>query len=581
MYLSHFDLKKQPFHITPDPAFFFLSPSHKEAIASLIYGLRNKKGFIALIGEVGLGKTTVLRSFIDQYATQSKTKTIFVFNTNISFKGLLKIIYAELDYDLPSYACKADYTEPLIHGLEEKGDPSDETSDLIQHLHTKLIEEYQEGTNVILIIDEAQNMPVQTLEQLRMLSNLETSADKLLQIFLIGQPELERTLNKKELRQLKQRIAIRAIIKSLTRQETYEYIQHRLRKAGAGNKRIFTRGALKKISTLSQGTPRKINILCDNALITGFGYGKKTISTDIIQEVNNDIEGRSHKPLRRMAIPAVMSLLLLVVIASSLIVLTPLKQGVANFVQETPMLAHGVSSFRRWTGLDVDLSPNQSNPDNAASQVGLETSPPGDGASGPAGSAQTPSTQATPSSSDSQPVKEVASHTKSTSAHGGENPNVLGQRPETSQDGEVPTLEAQKDETVHEQDKAASLAQVPESTSSSQNRVANVSKALPTIDYDGRFIKLVLQDRLSFFNDLSKVRQRVLIEMCRQTSINGLMTFERMIAAMGRGDYDEAARQMIYSRWAERMGKRAFDLSNIMRTGRQEEMLAWLREKKQ
>ena len=293
MYLSHFNLKREPFHITPDPYFFYLSPSHKEAFASMIYGLKNKKGFVAVIGEVGLGKTTVLRAFLEQYGQKTKIKTIFVFNSNVSFKGLLKIIYAELGYPLPGRGEMWETSELLFQYAEEGPETSDEIFELVQHLHAHLIKEFEDKTNVILIIDEAQNMPVQTLENLRMLSNLETATDKLLQIFLIGQPELERTLNKKELRQLKQRIAIRAILKPLSEKESLDYIQHRLKKAGAEGTEIFTRAALKTIAKLAQGTPRKINILCDNALITGFGYGKSSINAKIIKEVNEDLEGRS------------------------------------------------------------------------------------------------------------------------------------------------------------------------------------------------------------------------------------------------------------------------------------------------
>ena len=187
MYLRHFNLERTPFHITPDPHFFYLSPSHKEAFASMIYGLKSKKGFVAVIGEVGLGKTTVLRTFLEQYGQNSKIKTVFVLNSNVSFKGLLKIIYAELGYASPQNESSRLKTYKNKRDNDERSD-SDDIFELVQQLHSLLIDEYRQGTNVILIIDEAQNMPVQTLESLRMLSNLETSTDKLLQIFLIGQP---------------------------------------------------------------------------------------------------------------------------------------------------------------------------------------------------------------------------------------------------------------------------------------------------------------------------------------------------------------------------------------------------------
>ena len=294
MYLNHFKLKRDPFHITPDPSFLYLSPSHKEALASLIYGLKQRKGIVAVTGEVGLGKTTILRFLLQRYRQRAHLKTVFVFNSNISFKVLLKVMFQELGYPLPGKSKSSpntDQTNQDVNG--PSGQSSDETSELVIHLHSLLIQEFQQKNRVILLIDEAQNMPVTTLENLRLLSNLETNTDKLLQIFLIGQPELEETLNTKELRQLKQRVAIRAKLEPLTPKETIAYIQHRLHKAGAKDKRIFTPQALDTIAKLSQGIPRKINILCDNALITGFGYGQTTIGDNIIKEVSNDLEGRS------------------------------------------------------------------------------------------------------------------------------------------------------------------------------------------------------------------------------------------------------------------------------------------------
>jgi type II secretory pathway predicted ATPase ExeA len=290
MYLDFYSLSKEPFHITPDPYFFYMSPSHKESYASLIYGLKNKKGFVSLTGEVGLGKTTVIRTFLKNWTEENKVKTVFVFNSNLSFKGLLLHIYSELGLDLPDQLDSRTKTDHTPHALPVE----DETFELVRKLHKVLIWQYRDGYNVILVIDDAQNMPVQTLENLRMLSNLETSTDKLLQIFLIGQTELDAILNKQELRQLRQRIAIRATIYPLDDKQTRDYIRHRLKKAGAKQDRedIFTKGALKLIYKYSKGIPRKINIICDNALVTGFGYGRKKINSAIIKEVNADLEGR-------------------------------------------------------------------------------------------------------------------------------------------------------------------------------------------------------------------------------------------------------------------------------------------------
>ncbi|ROR03175.1 ExeA family protein [Desulfosoma caldarium] len=276
MYLDFYGFRSEPFHITPDPDFLYLSPSHKEALAAIIYGVQQRKGFITITGEVGLGKTTIVRSYLERY-DRSRIKTVLVFNANVSFKGLLRVIYRELGLDPPDL------------------DPYE----MVLDLHMRLIQEYQEGWNVVLIIDEAQNMPVETLENLRMLSNLESTKDKLLQIVLIGQPELEHLMNQHRLRQLKQRIAIRTKLKPLTPKESLEYIRHRLSRVQIQPREPFSAKALELIVREAQGIPRKINIICDNAFITGFGYGQKTITPKIVREVVNDLEGRSHEPSRR------------------------------------------------------------------------------------------------------------------------------------------------------------------------------------------------------------------------------------------------------------------------------------------
>jgi general secretion pathway protein A len=272
MYLDFYGLRAEPFHITPDPDFLYLSPSHKEALAAIVYGVEQRKGFITITGEVGVGKTTIVRTYLERYDPE-KIKTVLVFNANVSFKGLLKTIYRELGLDPPDV----------------------DTYELVHHLHLELIQQYQEGWNVVLIIDEAQNMPVETLENLRMLSNLESTKDKLIQIILIGQPELEGILNLHQLRQLKQRIAIRTKLKPLTREESLDYIRHRLALVQVEKRTLFTDKALKRIVKEAAGIPRRINIICDNALITGFGYGRKTITPAIIGEVVDDLEGRVRK----------------------------------------------------------------------------------------------------------------------------------------------------------------------------------------------------------------------------------------------------------------------------------------------
>jgi general secretion pathway protein A len=232
MYHTFYHLKRQPFHITPDPDFLFLSPSHKQALGSIIYGVKNRKGFILITGEVGVGKTTILRSYLEEVPKQ-KTRIIYIFNSSVSFQNLLKTIYREL-------------------GLDPK---TEDAAELLNGLYRVLLEEYRQGNAVLLIIDEAQNMPVETLENLRMLSNFETSRDKLLQIVLTGQSEFEKILNRPELRQLKQRIAIRSTIVPFTREESMAYIKHRLAKVTLDESPVFTHRALKRIVRAAGGIP--------------------------------------------------------------------------------------------------------------------------------------------------------------------------------------------------------------------------------------------------------------------------------------------------------------------------------------
>lgn len=268
MYLSFYNLKKQPFHITPDPEFLYLSPSHKEAMASIIYGIEQRKGFVAITGAVGVGKTTILRSYLER-ADREHLKIIYIFNARLTFEGLVKTIYQDL-------------------GLPIK---SNDVLEMVNHLYEILIEEYRQGNTVVMVIDEAQNMPVDTLEDLRMLSNLETSKDKLLQIVLVGQPEFEDELKLDRLRQLRQRLAVRSTIQPLTKEESLEYISFRLHKAGSNGRPVFTNKALKRIVTSAKGIPRVINILCDNALITGFGYQKNPVPVKIVKEISGDLSG--------------------------------------------------------------------------------------------------------------------------------------------------------------------------------------------------------------------------------------------------------------------------------------------------
>ena len=287
MYLQHFHLSRPPFHITPDPEFLYSSPSHREALASIIYGIEQRKGFLALVGEVGVGKTTVLRTFTEK-ADREKLKIIYLFNANMTFKTLVKTLCAEMDVPTDS----EDYFE------------------LVPKLYEALIEQYRLDRNVVLIIDEAQNMPIDTLENLRMLSNLETTKDKLIQIVLCGQIELDYMLSLQQLRQLKQRIVLRAVISPLTPVESEEYIRHRLARAGCTRAIPFTKSALKEIVRHARGVPRILNILCDNALLTTFGYRKPKVDIHIVKEVIIDRGDKRRPALQRWAIAGLLALLM-------------------------------------------------------------------------------------------------------------------------------------------------------------------------------------------------------------------------------------------------------------------------------
>lgn len=278
MYLDFYGFRKRPFHITPDPDFLYLSRSHKEALGVILYGVQNGAGFMMVSGAVGLGKTTILRSAMQRF-DHERIKTVLVFNPCVSYKELLQVICEELGLDLTHV---------------------EDQFELIQRLHRALIDEYKQGNNVVLIIDEAQNMPVETLENLRMLSNLETSKDKLIQVILIGQqPELGNLLNSTSLRQLKQRIAHRATLVNLSYRESIDYIHHRLHLASGRKKCPFTKAAIKLIARHCAGVPRCINIVCDNALVTGYGSGQNPIKPKLVKEVIRDLNGRVRSSWKR------------------------------------------------------------------------------------------------------------------------------------------------------------------------------------------------------------------------------------------------------------------------------------------
>jgi general secretion pathway protein A len=265
MYNGYFGFLESPFSVTPDPRFFYTNPVYLEAYATLRYGIEAKKGFIVITGEVGTGKTTLLRKLLR--SLEDTVHSVFVFNTCISFPELLQVTLHDL-------------------GLTPK-DASKVT--MLQELNDYLIKRLKQGHTVVALIDEAQNLSAEVLEDLRLLSNLETDREKLLQIVLVGQPELEAKLDQPGLRQLKQRVAVQCRLDPLKDEEVGPYIDFRLRAAGYEGKGLFHREAVQQIALYSKGIPRLMNIICDNALLTAYAESKKIVSADMIKEVARDL----------------------------------------------------------------------------------------------------------------------------------------------------------------------------------------------------------------------------------------------------------------------------------------------------
>jgi len=235
-----------PFNVTPDPKFLFLSPTHQDALSHLRYGIEEKKGFIVLTGEVGCGKTTICRTLLNEL-DENNCETILILNPRINEEQL------------------------IVNILRELGEPIPENSaDLMGHLNDALLQRISRGKDLVMIIDEAQNLSFEVMEQIRLLSNLETDDQKLLQIIMLGQPELKARLREKRLRQLKQRVLVYYDLFPLNLLETEAYIQHRLSLAGGMGRPRFTGPAVRKIHKKTQGTPRLINNLCDKALLSAY-----------------------------------------------------------------------------------------------------------------------------------------------------------------------------------------------------------------------------------------------------------------------------------------------------------------------
>lgn len=281
MYAEFFGLKQDPFSIAPDPRYLFMSERHREALAHLLYGVQGGGGFVLLTGEIGTGKTTVCRCFLEQ--TPAHCQVAYIFNPKLTVIELLRTICDEFGIAVP-----------------HPGSGEATVKDHLDPLNAFLLASHATGRNAVLIIDEAQNLSADVLEQLRLLTNLETSERKLLQIVLIGQPELRRLLARPELEQLAQRVIARYHLDALNEAETRQYIQHRMEVAGLHGPLPFAANALHRIHTLARGVPRRINLLCDRALLGAYAGGRHTVDKTVVDKAAREVfdDGRTTAPAR-------------------------------------------------------------------------------------------------------------------------------------------------------------------------------------------------------------------------------------------------------------------------------------------
>ncbi|MBI4209809.1 MAG: AAA family ATPase [Deltaproteobacteria bacterium] len=276
MYLPFFHFKEEPFNLTPDPGFLFLSQQHEEAIESLLYGVRYRKGFMALMGEIGTGKTTLCRTLLDRLGEEVDTAVIL--NPMLSTLELLQTLNDD-------FGNSASY--PTVKGQ-------------IDALNRFLMERCQRGRNAVVLIDEAQDLSMEALEMIRLLSNLETEEKKLLQIILSGQLELEQKLHSRALKQLNQRIGIRYFLTGLNREETEGYIVHRICVAGGEGGVQFQEKAIDRIYRVSGGIPRLINVICDRALLAAYAERARLVTVRMIGEAVADVEGTTREPVHKI-----------------------------------------------------------------------------------------------------------------------------------------------------------------------------------------------------------------------------------------------------------------------------------------
>lgn len=267
MYQRFFKLRESPFNVNPDPRYLFMTRQIQEALAGLTYGIQNRKGFILLTGEVGTGKTTLVNRLLDWLRGQ-RVATAYIFNSQLQVNHLFDFIMA--DFEIPY--------------------DSREKSQVLLRLNQWLLERYRSGETAVLIVDEAQNLSSELLEEIRLLTNLETSTEKLLQIVLAGQPELEERLKSPHLRQLRQRITLRCRTSALTLEETYGYIAERLRIAGANGEPIFSKEAIQAVHHYSHGIPRVVNLLCEHSMINAYVDTLRPVPAHLVEEVAREFQ---------------------------------------------------------------------------------------------------------------------------------------------------------------------------------------------------------------------------------------------------------------------------------------------------
>jgi len=267
MYQRFFGLRESPFNVNPDPRYLFMTRHIQEALAGLTYGIQNRKGFILLTGEVGTGKTTLLNRLLNWLRGQ-RVATAYIFNSRLEVNHLFDFIMA--DFEIPN--------------------ESREKSHILLRLNQWLLERYRAGETAVLIIDEAQNLSSEVLEEIRLLTNLETATEKLLQIVLAGQPELEEKLKLPQLRQVRQRITISCRTAPLSLEETFGYIAERLRTAGANGEPIFSKEAIETVHLYSRGIPRVVNLLCEHAMINAYVDSVRPVPAHLVEEVAREFK---------------------------------------------------------------------------------------------------------------------------------------------------------------------------------------------------------------------------------------------------------------------------------------------------